>query len=191
MPLNTAQRRQLLALARSSIDSALGRGEFVEPPLAALPVDLMTLQSSFVTLRIERELRGCCGTLESTRSLAEDVWRNAWASAFRDPRFLPLTPEEWSQSDIHVSVLTSAQPMRVANEEDLLSQLRPRVDGLILELGASRATFLPAVWEQIRDPVQFVRELKFKAGWPADFWSPQIRVSTYRSESFGEEEAEG
>ena len=69
-------------------------------------------------------------------------------------------------------------------------RLRPRIDGLILELGGSRATFLPAVWEQLPDAQQFVRQLKLKAGLGVDFWSPQMRVLRYRTESFGETEIE-
>jgi uncharacterized protein len=186
MTLSSAQRRELLALARSSIDSAFPHGDLAPQPLAEWPPELVALRSSFVTLRIDSELRGCCGTLDAPRPLAEDVWRNAWASGFRDPRFPPLTPREWLRSELHISVLTSAASMHVASEQELLAELRPGVDGLILELGASRVTFLPAVWEQIVDPQNFVRQLKLKAGWRSDFWSPHIRVSRYESESFGE-----
>jgi AmmeMemoRadiSam system protein A len=188
MTLGPAQRRQLLALARTSIESALPHGDLAPQPPAEWTPELLALRSSFVTLRIDRELRGCCGTLDAPRPLAEDVWRNAWASGFRDPRFAPLTPHEWLRSELQISVLTPAAPMYVASEQDLLAELRPGVDGLILVLGASRVTFLPAVWDQIADPQIFVRQLKLKAGWRADFWSPHIRVSRYESESFGEED---
>jgi uncharacterized protein len=186
MTLSSAQRRQLLALARSSIESAFPHGDLAPQRPAEWAPDLLALRSSFVTLRIDRELRGCCGTLDATRPLAEDVWRNAWASGFRDPRFPPLTPREWLRSELHISVLTPAASMYVASEQELLAELRPGVDGLILEFGASRVTFLPGVWEQIVDPQNFVRQLKLKAGWRSDFWSPHIRVSRYESESFGE-----
>jgi AmmeMemoRadiSam system protein A len=186
MTLSPAQQRQLLALARDSIESALPHGELAPQPPAEWAPELMAPRSSFVTLRIERELRGCCGTLDAPRPLAEDVWRNAWASGFRDPRFPPLTRHEWLRSALHISVLTPAAPVCAASEEELLAGLRPGVDGLILEFSASRVTFLPAVWEQIADPASFVRQLKLKAGWRADFWSPHIRAWRYESESFGE-----
>jgi AmmeMemoRadiSam system protein A len=178
----------LLALARTSIEAALRRGgAYVEPQLQDLPADLLAPRSSFVTLRIDGELRGCIGTLEAPRPLGEDVWRNAHAAAFSDPRFQPLTPAEWRRCGLHISVLTTPERMTVESEHDLLRQLRVRVDGLILELGAARVTFLPAVWDLIDEPAVFLRQLKLKAGWRPDFWSPEIRVWRYEAENFGED----
>ncbi|HEX2492715.1 MAG TPA: AmmeMemoRadiSam system protein A [Steroidobacter sp.] len=188
MTLDASHRRQLLELARASINAALRRGSYLAPQIKGAGCELLERRSSFVTLRLNGELRGCTGTLEASRTLAEDVWRNAYGSAFADPRFAPLTVEEWRMSDLHISVLTAPQLMSVANERDLIAQLRIDVDGLILQLGAARATFLPSVWRQIADPASFVRCLKLKAGWPADFWSPQIRVFRYCSESFEEQD---
>jgi AmmeMemoRadiSam system protein A len=187
MTIDVGQRRQLLALGRTSIEAGLRRGAYVEPQLQDAPPELLERRASFVTLHLAGELRGCIGTLDAARPLAEDVWRNAYGAAFSDPRFPPLTASEWSRCTLHASVLTPPTPMLAQSEQDLLAQLRPGVDGLILELGASRATFLPVVWEQARDPAQFVRQLKLKAGWRADFWSPEIRAQRYESESFGED----
>jgi uncharacterized protein len=186
MRFGPAHRCELLALARASIESALPRGEL--RPYAGAPLDeeLMQPGSSFVTLHNNGELRGCCGSIDAPRPLAEDVWRNAWASAFSDYRFPHLTASEWPQIDLHISVLSPPEPLVVRDEQDLLVRLQPGVDGLILELGGSRATFLPAVWEQLPDAESFVRHLKVKAGWHASFWSPQIRVLRYTTESFGE-----
>lgn len=179
MKFEPAHRRELLALARASIEAALPDGKL--GPYAREPRDpeLMRRASSFVTLRNNGELRGCCGSIDAPRALAEDVWRNAWASAFGDHRFPALTPAEWPSIELHISVLSPPQPMAVSDEADLLARVRPRVDGLILELGSARATFLPAVWEQLPDAASFVRHLKAKAGWHAGFWSPQVRVFRY------------
>jgi AmmeMemoRadiSam system protein A len=185
MTIDPTQRRELLALARRSIESGLAHGVFVPCP-PQLPAGLMEHGSSFVTLRIGPELRGCCGTIEATRPLAADVWHSAWAAAFSDPRFPALTPMEWRSVSLQISVLSAPEPTPVAGEWDLLQRIRPYVDGLILELGGARATFLPAVWEQIQDPASFVRQLKIKAGWAPDFWSPHMRVLRYTTESFGE-----
>ena len=194
MSLDTPERRELLALARASIDSALSRprasGELIPFTAALLPPALTVRRSSFVTLRRNEELRGCCGTLDAPRPLAEDVWRNAWAAAFNDYRFPALTAAEWPQINVHLSLLTVPEPLAVATEEQLLAVLRPSMDGLILESDTGRATFLPAVWEQLPDPVQFVRHLKMKAGWPATYWSDRVRCLRYSTESFGEEEPE-
>jgi AmmeMemoRadiSam system protein A len=136
-------------------------------------------RSTFVTLRIDRALRGCCGSLHAPRPLAEDLWHNAWASAFSDPRFPPLTVAEYPDIDVHICVLSELEPLVVADEAQLLRWLRPAVDGLVLQLDATQVTFLPAVWRQLAKPTDFLRELKRKAGWRGDFWSPQLRVFRY------------
>jgi AmmeMemoRadiSam system protein A len=191
MNLATPERRKLLALARASIDSSLSNGSAVRElapfTTALLPPELLVRRSSFVTLRRGEELRGCCGTLDAPRPLAEDVWRNAWAAAFNDYRFAPLSAAEWPHMNVHLSLLTVPEPLDVATEEQLLAVLQPSVDGLILESDTGRATFLPAVWEHIPDPLQFVRQLKMKAGWPATYWSGDVRCRRYTTESFGEE----
>lgn len=186
MSLSSEARRELLRLARRSIELGLPQGSL--PPFPDLPPhsELEERRATFITLRTSAQLRGCCGSIEASRPLAHDVWRNAWASAFCDPRFPPLAPDELPRLHVHVSVLTRPEPMLVESEEALIDALRPGVDGLILELGAARATFLPAVWEQITDPASFVQQLKLKAGWSTSFWSPQIRVARYATESFGE-----
>jgi uncharacterized protein len=187
MSLDTPERRELLALARASIDAALSHGNLVPFAPALLPPALSVRRSSFVTLHRNEELRGCCGTLDAPRPLAEDVWRNAWAAAFNDYRFPHLTAAEWPQITLHLSLLTVPEPLNVTSEAQLLAVLRPSIDGLILESDIGRATFLPAVWEQLPDPAQFVRHLKLKAGWPATYWSERVRCLRYTTESFGEE----
>lgn len=188
MSFDQTQRRELLAIARKSIEYSLPQGDLAPCLREQLLPYLTEPRSCFVTLRIDGELRGCCGTLDASRSLAEDVWRNAWASAFSDPRFPRLSVAEWPRVDLHISVLSNPEPLLVANEQDLLQRLRRGVDGLIFELGGARATFLPVVWQQIPDPVRFVRQLKLKAGWPGDFWSPELRAWRYATEGFGERE---
>jgi uncharacterized protein len=190
MSLDAPERRELLALARASIDSALANGQpagrLAPFTPSMLPPVLTMRRSSFVTLHRGEELRGCCGTLDAPRTLAEDVWRNAWAAAFSDYRFPPLTTAEWPQVSLHLSLLTPPERLHVRTEAELLSVLQPSVDGLILESETARATFLPAVWEQLPDPAQFVRQLKMKAGWPAGYWSDRVRAWRYTTESFGE-----
>lgn len=185
MSLSPAQRSELLSLARTSIEASLPTGErapYDGPPLHS---DLCRPGSSFVTLRVGDNLRGCCGTIEATRALHVDVWNNAYASAFADPRFPALTPEEWYGTGIEISVLSEPERCDVRREAELLEVLRPGIDGLILQAAARRSTFLPAVWEQLPDPRDFIRHLKLKAGWPADFWPSDMQVWLYTTESFG------
>ena len=187
MTIAPADRSELLRLARESIEAGLQRGRLAPLP-ATFPPTLSAERATFVTLRVESTLRGCCGSIEPRFALAEDVWRNAWASAFADPRFPALTPHEYCGVRLHISVLTPLVRLPVTREEELIASLRAGIDGIVLQLGASRATFLPAVWETIPDPRDFVSHLKVKAGWPRTFWSPQIRIWRYETESFGEDE---
>jgi AmmeMemoRadiSam system protein A len=187
MTIEAADRNELFALARGSIERGLADGRLAPAPAIVAP-SLSLRRATFVTLRTHESLRGCCGSIEPRFALAEDVWRNAWASAFADPRFPGLTADEYSALDLHISVLTPLERVPVDSEAALLSVLKPNRDGLLLQLGASRATFLPDVWESLTDPAQFIRQLKLKAGWAPDFWSPQLEVWRYETESFGEGE---
>jgi len=184
--LSAVERCELLQLARRSIEAGLREGRRAAYPGSPILPPGGPAMSSFVTLRIKGELRGCCGTITAERDVGEDIWRNAWASAFADPRFAALGDAELSRWDIHISVLTPPEPLPVTSEAELLSVLRPNVDGLVLEMGGARATFLPAVWQQLQRPLDFVRQLKRKAGWPQEYWSPQLRALRYQAEEFGE-----
>jgi uncharacterized protein len=184
MSLAPEQRSELLTLARASIDAALALGELASYEGEPLDPELNRPGASFVTLRIGEDLRGCCGTVEATRPLHLDVWHNAWASAFADPRFPALTPDEWAGTGIEISVLSEPEPCAVRSESELLEVLRPGRDGVILQAGAKRSTFLPAVWEQLPEAREFIRHLKLKAGWPVDFWPPDMQVWLYTTESF-------
>ncbi len=167
--------RALLAIARSAIGAELGLRPFAAASHAALTEPAAT----FVTLKLAGELRGCIGSLKPMRPLGVDVRANAIAAAFRDPRFPPLAVVEFEATMVEVSLLSADERLDVRDESDLLARLRPDIDGLVLEYGHHRATFLPQVWESLPDPRGFLAALKRKAGLPADFWSPQVNVSRY------------
>lgn len=173
----------LLALARAAIARELD----VAHEIAAVPQDLARVGATFVTLRSAGDLRGCIGTLEAWRTLADDVRANAVAAAFRDPRFAPLRRDEWTDIAIEVSLLHPSEPVAAAHEESLLATLRPGIDGVVLECARRRATFLPQVWEQLPDAREFMRALKRKAGLPDAYWSDDLRVSRYTVDKFVEE----
>ncbi len=183
--LEPAARATLLDTAASAIEAGLGLSTTRPPEPPWLPLPLGTPQASFVTLTIAGALRGCCGTLEATRPLLLDVWHNAQASAFRDPRFLPLTVAEWHQTQLEISVLTPCERMVVASEQELLFALTPGRDGLVLAWRGMRATFLPKVWEQLPAPGDFLRRLKQKAGWEPDFWAADLEAWRYETEIIG------
>lgn len=175
----------LLEIARASIAHGLATGKALTIDADTYPESLRAVRACFVTLDLAGRLRGCIGHLEAYQPLAIDVAENAFAAAFRDPRFAPLKTAEWPQIGLHISVLSPPVPMQFADEADLLSQIRPGIDGLILRLGNQRGTFLPSVWDSLPNPVDFLRELKHKAGLPGDVWSAGIEVARYTTESFG------
>lgn len=184
MSLNDDQKRELLKLARASIQAGLTTGRPLRVDLQQCDPALTAKRASFVTLERGGQLRGCIGMLEAVRPLAQDIAENAFAAAFRDPRFPPLSATEYTDLDVHVSVLSPAESVRFVSEQDLIAQLQPGVDGLILQEGYRRGTFLPSVWEQLPDPRQFLRHLKQKAGLPADYWSETLKIFRYRTEMF-------
>ncbi len=177
--LEPRSRDLLLRTAAAAIESGLASAGHPLPDLSDVPEALRREQASFVTITLEGRLRGCCGSLEARQPLVTDVWRNAQASAFRDPRFDPLQRWEWLRADLEVSVLSPLERILVSSELDLLRNLRPGVDGLVIAWRGMRATFLPKVWEQLPEPREFLQHLKQKAGWPADFWASDIEVWRY------------
>lgn len=176
--------RMLLAIARSAIGAEFGIRR------APLPdhVALATPAATFVTLKKAGELRGCIGSLERRRPLGVDVRENALAAAFRDPRFPPLDDREFESTSIEISLLSPDERIDAATEQGVLARLRPGVDGVIVQHGSQRATFLPQVWESIPDRRAFLAALKHKAGLPEDFWSPQLNVSRYAVTKWAEPE---
>lgn len=165
----------LLTLARNAIAAHFGRLQIAADDCPALH----EIGATFVTLTQHGELRGCIGSLEAWRPLADDVAKNALAAAFRDPRFKPLTVEELAVTRVEVSLLTPPAPMSFTSEADALGQLRREIDGVILTAGQRRSTFLPQVWEQLPDPAHFMAHLKQKAGLAASYWGPDIRLERY------------
>lgn len=177
-------RRVLTDIARSSVRHALTHGAPLSRPLADLPASLRARRATFVTLKKRGELRGCIGTLSARRPLAEDVSHNAYAAAFQDPRFPPLSAVEFDDLSFGISVLSPAVPIAFGSESELLASLRPGVDGVILREGARTGTFLPAVWESLSEPRDFLAQLKRKAGLSSQYWSPTLRAERYTTESW-------
>ncbi len=180
--LSDAEQSRLLDIARSSLKSGLSAGRPAEVDLETLPPRLREPRATFVTLEKNHDLRGCIGSLQPSRPLAADVAHNAFAAAFRDPRFPPLREDELPALEIHISILSPLEPLEFKSEEDLLRQMRPQVDGVLLADGFYQGTFLPSVWESLPDPHSFLRHLKLKAGLPADYWSDTIRAWRYTVE---------
>ena len=186
--LTPEEQNILLRLAREAMERGV-KGEKVPAlDLASLPSHLSEEGSSFITLTSHGQLRGCIGALEAYQSLAEDVREHAVAAALKDPRFPAVREDELSGIQIEVSRLTCPLPLEYQDAHDLLSKLRPHVDGVILRADLyHRATFLPQVWEKLPDPAEFLSNLCYKMGVEPDLWRRKhFDVLTYQVEEFHE-----
>ena len=176
--------RALLVRARNAI-----AGEFGIKPLPEADDPALAQPGAvFVTLTQHGELRGCIGSLEAHRTLDADVRSNAKAAAFGDPRFMPLSEDELARTRVEVSLLTPASPIEFTDQDDAIRQLRPSMDGVILEWHGRRGTFLPQVWESLPERRSFFTHLKQKAGLPADFWAPDVKLYRYEVRKWKEPE---
>jgi len=182
--LSNDDKQILLDVAKNSIQHGFKHQRPLPVDLNEYSPPLTEPGASFVTLNLNHQLRGCIGTLEAFQPLIADVSKHAYAAAFNDPRFSPLTEDEFKDLEIHISVLTKSTAIEFTDEEDLLRKVQPGVDGLILQEGLHRATFLPSVWEQLPAPVDFLNHLKMKAGLSEHYWSKDIDVSRYQTISF-------
>ena len=185
------EQELLPALARQAIEQALGAqsDSSARSRQDASRHDADWLQApgaSFVTLTRQGQLRGCIGTLQPHRALRLDVEANAVAAALRDPRFRPVQALELGDIRVEVSVLSAPESLEFDDEADAHARLRPGIDGILLEYGSRRSTFLPQVWEQLADPRDFLSQLKRKAGLPGDFWHPELRLQRYTVAKFKE-----
>ena len=185
------QGQLLVKLARKTIREELsGKSPDTESDSlsSALKDEKFQAQcGTFVTLKIEGQLRGCIGNLMSTESVLDDVKRNAINAAFHDPRFSSLSAAELDRAHIEVSILTEPMPLEYQDPQDLIQKLRVNVDGVIIRKGHANATFLPQVWEQLPQPENFLNHLCLKAGLPSDAWKhSKLEVLTYQVQYFQE-----
>ena len=182
--LTTEDQEACLKIAAESIKYGLHHGTRLKVITSDYSTVLQQDFASFVTLHKKGSLRGCIGTLEARQALINDVAEHAYAAAFQDPRFPALQDDEYEQLEIEISVLGKPERMIFKSEDDLLKQIRPDVDGLILEHGMKRGTFLPSVWQQLPDKKDFLNHLKLKSGSPQDWWDDEVKVSRYETFSF-------
>jgi AmmeMemoRadiSam system protein A len=186
--LTSEEQETLLRLARDAITRRVNGEKLMPLDPASLPPHLLEMGASFITLTMDGQLRGCIGALEPYQPLVEDVRQHAVAAALEDPRFPPVQKNELSGIQIEVSRLTRPVPLEYEDAADLLSKLRPHVDGVVLRDGTyRRGTFLPQVWEKISDPAEFLSNLCYKMGVNENLWrSRHLEVFTYEVEEFHE-----
>jgi len=182
--LTKEEQGTCLQVARESIIYGLAEGHALPVKTSDYSESLQQHLATFVTLHKQGQLRGCIGTLKAYQPLINDITEHAYAAAFQDPRFAAVSENELEQLDIEISVLGEPEPMQFTDEDDLLRQIRPGVDGLILEHGFNKGTFLPTVWEQLPEVKDFFNHLKNKAGLPMDWWRDDVKISRYETFSF-------
>jgi hypothetical protein len=190
-PLNQNQGRALLMLARSTLMERFNReipdSQRDEMQRCLKDPQLQTHCGTFVTLKIDQQLRGCIGSLTGAESIIEGVRTNAISAAFHDPRFRPLRAKELDRIVIEVSVLTEPEPLDYSDAEDLASRLRPNIDGVTIRKGTAGATFLPQVWQQLPQTEAFLSQLCMKAGLAPETWRrDRLDVETYQVQYFEE-----
>lgn len=185
--LSDEEKKYLLNLARETIGNALDGKPEPGIDFDSLSDNLREAGASFVTLTRHGELRGCIGSLEAHQSLAIDVRERAFQAAFEDYRFHPLDQKELPEISIEISRLTAPVELEYENPTDLPGLLKQGVDGVILQYGYRRATFLPQVWDQLPSPEDFLSHLCAKMGSPADLWRHRkLKVAIYHVEEFHE-----
>jgi AmmeMemoRadiSam system protein A len=185
--LNDKEGKYLLAIARKTIEQELSgkkaadQGDAIDSPRFA------ERRGTFVTLTINKDLRGCIGHIIPQESLLEGIKENAINAAFKDPRFNPLSLKEWPDVKIEISILTDPAPLAYSDADDLLKKIRPNIDGVIIKKGFYQATFLPQVWEQLPDKKEFFTHLCLKAGMDGNEWRKgKLEVYTYQVQAFEE-----
>jgi len=185
--LTNEEQQTLLRLARQTMEHAVQGKKLPPVDDASITPHLREQGASFVTLTIDGDLRGCIGALEAYQPLVDDVREHAVAAALEDPRFPPVDQTELSKIKLEVSRLTAPHLLEYSNSADLISKLRPHVDGVILKSEFRRATFLPQVWKKIPDPQEFLDHLCAKMGAKPNLWrNTKLQVYVYQVEEFHE-----
>ncbi len=185
--LTEEQGKYLLKVARETIDQELLGGKETSDPIPDLSPVFQDRRGTFVTLSIGGNLRGCIGHITPEESLIDGIKVNAINAAFRDPRFHPITRDEWKKVKIEISILTNPEPLHYTGADNLLEQIRHGIDGLIIKEGFNQATFLPQVWEQLPEKGEFLAHLCLKAGIKGNAWEKGgLEISTYQVQAFEE-----
>ena len=187
--LDSIAKQTLLSAAWQVIHTGVSTGVQTPTEVSQHAAQLQAHGASFITLTRDSSLRGCCGTVEAHQPLIEDVTANAWRTAFADPRFEPLVPADLAGLQLEISVLSPLRQIDAQDHQELLSNLEPGSDGLLICSGKVRATFLPKVWESLEDPDVFLQQLMLKAGLPLNRWPKPMEAYVYTAQLFGESEA--
>lgn len=184
LTLSKPQHTLLLTTAWQSIARGLKTGKPLTLNLSDYPATLIEPHASFVTLTYQSQIRGCIGNLSAVRPFLADVCENAFAAAFYDRHYSPITEVELADLEITIDLVSPTEDLIFNSEFELIGQLRAGIDGLILEDGSHHASFLPSTWITLHAPMQFVQHLKQKAGLPATYWSKTIKARRFTTQQY-------
>lgn len=179
---------KILTLARDSINYYLINKSILKPLKEKYNEDIFLQKSGvFVTLKIANKLRGCIGYIESDNTILNNIIECSVSSAFFDPRFEPVNSTELENLNISVSILTKPEEYVYKDNEELIKYLSENKPGVVLEYGIYKATYLPEVWEDLKDPEEFLSSLCMKAGLDKNFWkNNKISIFIYYSEIYSQ-----
>lgn len=179
LTLSPEEQETILDYTKRAVVHAATTGEELNLPVSAFHPKLRAFRSTFVTLKIRGLLRGCIGSLDAPRPLIADAVHNGFGAALLDSRFPRLRKEELPGLEIHLTILSRLEQVKAENETELLAKLRPGKDGVVLQDGPFRGSFLPVMWEKMKEPREFFTRLKEKAGLPPTHWSDTLQVLRY------------
>jgi AmmeMemoRadiSam system protein A len=172
-----------LKIVKDSIKEEIYNINLIDKDLyISLYPELKELGATFITINKSSSLRGCIGSLVAHRALIDDLVLNAKSAAFKDPRFSPLSVEEFEDPNlsIEISLLNQPKELRYDSIVDLKSKIRPKTDGVILSKDNYRATFLPQVWEQLPTFELFFEHLCHKAGISGNCLEDHPKIELYQ-----------
>ncbi len=172
--------KELFFIAEKSLHSAVMEKAKFTPSRNDFANTLFDKGASFVTLKKNGNLRGCIGSLMPNQAISFDVAANTYAAAMEDDRFSAVTAEELPNIDIVISLLTGYEKIKYKDEADLLNQLRPGIDGLVIRDGNRQGLFLPSVWQELPNKQDFLKNLKLKAGLSPSYWSNNIKAYRFQ-----------
>lgn len=172
---------ELLKIARNGLEQAVSRRRRFVPSRRDYSDDLFNRGAAFVTLTSGGNLRGCIGSLYPHQAIAADVAEHAYDAALADGRFAAVTPDELKDIRLSISLLSGYREIEYKDEADLLAQLQPGTDGVVIRDGNRQGLFLPSVWRQLPERKDFLQNLKIKAGINPGYWSEEIKVYRFRT----------
>ena len=176
--LKEEEKEELHRIVKETIENRL-----TGKPSPKFKVDSPTLKEprgAFVSLHQQGMLRGCIGHIRADRPLNETIQDMAIAAAFEDPRFPPLSREEFDKLDIEISVLTPFKKITDVNAIEVGKH------GIYMVKGFYSGLLLPQVATEYGwDRKTFLEHTCTKAGLPKSAWQePDIEIYIFSADVF-------